>query len=290
MIQIKISRRLEGSDGIFSLELNQGIQSGQMVTLYGSSGAGKTSLLRILAGLMDPDHGTILVDDETWLDTKSGTSLKPGKRSIGMVFQDYALFPNMTVRKNLLYALKADEDQVLVDQLIEVMELDRLENRKPDTLSGGQRQRVALARALACRPKVLLLDEPLSALDRTMRQKLQDYILKVHRQFNLTTILVSHDVGEIFKLSDRVLHLEEGQVSSYLSPAEMFSQRHLSGKFQFTGEVLEMVEEDVIFVVSVLIDNHLVKIIVDRETAANLAIGDRVLVASKAFNPVIKKI
>lgn len=290
MIQIKISRQLQGSDGIFSLELDHNIQPGLLVTLYGSSGAGKTSLLRILAGLMDPDHGTILVEDETWLDTKSGTSLKPGKRSIGMVFQDYALFPNMTVRKNLLYALKTEADQAMVDQLIEVMELDRLENRKPDTLSGGQRQRVALARALACRPKLLLLDEPLSALDREMRQKLQDYILKVHQQFNLTTIMVSHDVGEIFKLSDRVLHLEEGQVRSYLSPAEMFSQRHLSGKFQFTGEVLEMVEEDVIFVISVLIDNHLVKIIVDRETAASLAVGDRVLVASKAFNPVIRKI
>jgi molybdate transport system ATP-binding protein len=173
---------------------------------------------------------------------------------------------------------------------MEVVELKHLQHRKPGTLSGGQQQRVALARALACKPKVLLLDEPLSALDRQMRQKLQDYLLQVHRQFELTTILVSHEVGEIFKLSDKVLCLNNGQVVSYLTPVEMFSHRHFSGKFQFTGEVLEIVREDVVFVISVLIDNHLVRVIVDGETAAGLAVGDRVLVASKAFNPVIKKV
>ena len=290
MIDIRIKCQLDGSDGTFSLIVDQSIEKGQLITLFGSSGAGKTSLLRILAGLMNPDSGIVKVDNHTWYNSDTGINLKPGKRSIGMVFQDYALFPNMSVRKNLQYALRDRNDTDLVDQLIQVMELGKLENRRPTTLSGGQQQRVALARALASKPRVLLLDEPLSALDRQMRLKLQDYILLVHRQFNLTTILVSHDVGEIFKLSDRVLHLENGQVLSYISPAEMFSQRHFSGKFQFTGEVLEIVAEDVIFVVSVLIDNHLVKIIVDEDTAAGLTIGDRVLVASKAFNPVIKKI
>ena len=290
MIEIKISKKLSGTDGQFSMNIDQQIQTGQIITLYGNSGAGKTSLLRMLAGLLDPDHGTIRVDNQTWFDSNNVTNLKPGKRSIGMVFQDYSLFPNMSVRKNLLYALRSTKESSLVEQLIEVMELGNLAGRKPVTLSGGQKQRVALARALACKPRLLLLDEPLSALDREMRHKLQDYILKVHRLFDLTTILVSHDAGEIFKLSDRVLHLEDGQVLGYTTPAEMFSQRHLSGKFQFTGEVLQIVAEDVIFVVSVLIDNHLVKIIVDQDTAASLKIGDKVLVASKAFNPVIKKI
>lgn len=290
MINIRISKLLDGADGPMLLSVNQQVEHGHLVTLYGNSGAGKTSLLRILAGLMNPDAGSLQVDDQTWYDKSQGIKLKPGKRGIGMVFQDYALFPNMTVRENLLYGLRDGNSSELVDELIEVVALGQLEHRKPGTLSGGQQQRVALARALAGKPRILLLDEPLSALDRQMRRKLQDYILKVHRHFKLTTILVSHDVGEIFRLSDRVLHLEKGQVQKYITPGEMFSQRHLSGKFQFTGEVLDIVAEDVIFVVSVLIDNHLVKIIVDRETATGLAIGDRVLVASKAFNPVIKKI
>ncbi len=290
MIEIKISKLLQGAEGTFSLDIDECIPPGQIITLYGSSGAGKTSLLRIIAGLINPDIGHIKVNEQTWFDKTQGINLKPGKRSIGMVFQDYALFPNMTVRKNLIYACDTSRDPELVDRLIEVVELKQLENRRPNTLSGGQQQRVALARALAGRPKLLLLDEPLSALDAEMRKKLQDYILAVHRQFDLTTILVSHDAGEIFKLSDRVIHLEDGKVVNNNTAVEMFSQRHLSGKFQFIGEVLEIATEDVVSVIAVLIDNHLVKIIVDEQTAAGLSLGDRVLVASKAFNPVIKKI
>ncbi len=290
MIDINISRQLEGAEGRFSLVVKQSIEKGQLITLYGDSGAGKTSLLRILAGLMVPEKGQIKVDGQIWFDSTQGIHLKPGKRHIAMVFQDYGLFPNMTVRKNLIYALANPAKTKLVDHLLEVMELQQLQGKRPATLSGGQQQRVALARALARQPKVLLLDEPLSALDDKMRQKLRDYLLKVHRQFDLTTILVSHDVGEIFKLSNKVMHLENGQVVSYKTPLKMFSHRHFSGKFQFTGEVLEISKEDVIFIISVLIDNHLVRVIVDHETAEGLTVGDRVLVASKAFNPVIKKV
>jgi len=290
MINIQISKLLDGPNGTIQLQIDQRIEHGHLVTLYGKSGAGKTSLLRVLAGLMTPESGLIQVHDEVWFDSKKGINEKPGNRSIGMVFQSFALFPNMTVRENLIYGLKHGSNKGLVDELIEVIELNGLSDRKPATLSGGQQQRVALARALVARPKVLLLDEPLSALDRTMRIKLQDYILKIHRRFKLTTFLVSHDVGEILKLSDLVIHLEDGQVLSTQTPGDFFSHRHLSGKFQFIGEIIELVAEDVIFVVTVLIGNQLVKIIVDGNTASDLAIGDRVLVASKAFNPVIKKI
>jgi molybdate transport system ATP-binding protein len=207
-----------------------------------------------------------------------------------MVFQDFALFPNMTVIENLKYGIKQQESAALVEELVEVIELSELIDRKPATLSGGQQQRVALARALVSKPDILLLDEPLSALDQKMRSKLQDYLLDVHRKFNLTTFLVSHDIGEIFKLSDRIIHLDKGQVLGYKTPTELFSQRHLSGKFQFLGKVVDIVKEDVIFIVTVLIDNHLVKVIVDHDTAAELSVGDQVLVASKAFNPVIRKI
>ena len=290
MIRINIIRKLDGPNGPMTLEVDQQIDAGEFVTIYGKSGAGKTSLLRILAGLMTPDQGVIKVMEEAWLDTQSKYCLKPGKRQVGMVFQDFALFPNMSVKKNLLYALKDDKDHHLVDELMQVVELKNLENRKPTSLSGGQQQRVALARALVGRPRLLLLDEPLSALDRNLRNKLQDYILEVHKKYKLTTFLVSHEVGEIFKLSDKVILLENGKVSRYQTPIEMFSHQHLSGKFQFTGEIIKIVQEDVIFVVTVLIDNHLVKIIVDRKTANQLHPGDQVLVASKAFNPVIKKI
>jgi molybdate transport system ATP-binding protein len=239
---------------------------------------------------MTPESGLIQVNDEVWFDDKRGINKTPGKRSIGIVFQDFALFPNMTVRENLIYGLKDDLEKSLVDKLLEVVELSSLSNRKPATLSGGQQQRVALARAMVSRPKILLLDEPLSALDQAMRSKLQDYILEVHRRFELTTFLVSHDVGEILKLSDLVIHLEDGQVQSTTTPSDFFTSRHLSGKFQFVGEIIELVAEDVIFVVTVLIDNHLVKIIVDGNTASDLTAGDKVIVASKAFNPIIKKI
>ena len=290
MINIQISKLLDGPNGTMQLQIDQRIEHGHLVTLYGKSGAGKTSLLRVLAGLMTPESGLIQVHDEVWFDSKKGINEKPGNRSIGMVFQSFALFPNMTVRENLIYSLKHGSNKGLVDELIEVIELNGLSDRKPATLSGGQQQRVALARALVARPKILLLDEPLSALDQVMRIKLQDYILEIHRRFELTTFLVSHDVGEILKLSDLVIHLEDGQVLSTQTPGDFFSHRHLSGKFQFIGEIIELVAEDVIFVVTVLIGNQLVKIIVDGNTASDLAIGDRVLVASKAFNPVIKKI
>jgi molybdate transport system ATP-binding protein len=123
-----------------------------------------------------------------------------------------------------------------------------------------------------------------------MRHKLQSYLLELHREFKLTIFLESHDVGEIFRLSDQVMHLEYGMVKQYAAPLEFFSHRHLSGKFQFTGEVAAIAAEDVIFVITVLIDNHLVKVIVDEITADGLQVGDKVLVASKAFNPIIKKI
>ena len=290
MIEIQISRKLDGPAGPFDLNIDINVPSGQFIAIYGESGAGKTSLLRMLAGLMSPDQGFIKVDGNYWWNDASKLNLKPGKRSLGMVFQDFALFPNMTVRDNLNYGLKKDADKGLVDQMIRMVELEKLQDRRPLTLSGGQQQRVALARALVGKPDILLLDEPFSSLDQTMRVKLQDYLVEIHRNFELTTFLVSHDAGEIFKLSDQVLHLEKGGVKQLTSPMDLFSHRHLSGKFQFIGKVLAIEPEDVVFVITVLIDNHLVKIIADQETAGQLSIGDRVLVASKAFNPVIKKI
>ena len=159
MININISKQLHGSSGQMDLKLNLDIKEGDFVALSGKSGSGKTTLLRILAGLEEA-QGSIKVADEQWLDGKR--SLAPQKRKIGYVFQDYALFPNMSVEENLLFVTK---DRVLSDHLLEMTELDELKNRLPNTLSGGQQQRVSLCRAMMNRPKLLLMDEPLSALD-----------------------------------------------------------------------------------------------------------------------------
>jgi molybdate transport system ATP-binding protein len=204
-----------------SLQFDSKIDSGEFVCVYGPSGAGKTSVLRMLAGLLTPDDGHIVTDNTTWFDKAKKVDLKPQLRNIGMVFQEYSLFPNMTVRGNLEFALKKESSADIVDELLQLTELEQLQDQKPALLSGGQKQRVALARALIRRPRLLLLDEPLSALDSVMQAKLQDYILRVHQQFSLTTILVSHDVFEVVKMSKRVLILEEGTIKRDGPPREV---------------------------------------------------------------------
>ena len=290
MIRFSLHKKLKASTGDMQLDVECHIDQGKLVTLFGESGAGKTSILRMLAGLLIPEKGTIEVNNSVWLDTQKGINLKPQQRKTGYVFQDYALFPNMTVKENLEYALDKNQDIGIVKELIEIIELTDLQDRKPETLSGGQKQRIALARALVRQPQILMLDEPLSALDRAMRTKLQDYILHVHRKYNLTTILVSHEMSEIFKLSDQMLVLENGTITGQGTPMDIFTNRHISGKFQFTGEILHIEKEDIIYIISVLIGNNLVKVVADQSEAQQFSIGEKVLVASKAFNPMIEKI
>ena len=212
MIEGHLVKTLHTADGKLTLDVHLRVAAGELLALTGSSGAGKTTLLRLLAGLSRPDAGYIRVANETWVDVAAGRWLRPQARRLGLVFQDYALFPNMTVRQNLTFALRSNQDTALVQELIEVVELEGLQHRYPQQLSGGQQQRVALARALAARPQVLLLDEPLSALDAPLRSRLQDYLLVVHRRYALTTILVTHDQREIMKLADRALELRQGQL------------------------------------------------------------------------------
>ncbi|MBT8219058.1 MAG: ATP-binding cassette domain-containing protein [Bacteroidia bacterium] len=290
MIHIDIHKQLTSSIGSMSLDLDLHIKKGDFVTIYGKSGAGKTSTFRILAGLMSPDEGKIIVDDKAWVDTTADINLSPQKRSIGLVFQDYALFPNMTVRENLEFALMRDADITIIDDLLELVELEGLQDRRPATLSGGQQQRVALARALVQKPQILLLDEPLSALDIEMRQKLQEYILKVHKEFHLTTIMISHDISEIVRMTDQVIQLEEGKVIKKGNPAEIFANIQVGGKFQFTGQVVNIVQQDFLFILTILIGKDLVKVVVDESEGSSLVIGDKVVVASKAYNPIVKKI
>ncbi len=287
-MRIKLKKRLKGYKGDFRLDVDISVKKGSFITIFGKSGAGKTTLLRMIAGLLKPDEGFIDIDGEVWYDSTRGINLPPQKRKVGVVFQDYALFPNMSVEENILYGMeKKDED--LLERLLSLTELKELRKRKPQSLSGGQKQRVALARAVARKPDILLLDEPLSALDIDMRKKLQEELQKIHRTFSLTTFLISHDFSEVFRLSDRVFVIENGKIIKEGKPDQIFVQERISGKVRFSGEILQIKREDVVYIVSVLVGNNIIKVVADPDEVQDLSVGDKVVVASKAFNPFILK-
>ena len=290
MIILNLKKTLDATDGKMELNVSIDIKKNSLTTIFGESGAGKTSILRMISGLMDPDSGHIDVNGKTWYNSSAGINLKIQNRRIGYVFQDYALFPNMTVKENLSYALKKRQDTAIVSELLDIIELENLKNRKSGTLSGGQKQRVSLARALVGNPEILLLDEPLSALDEGIRSKLQDYILRVHEKYKLTTILVSHDLPEIFKLSDQIFLLKNGKIERSGTPTEVFLSNNISGKYRFTGTIIEKTKNDVVHVIGVLVGNNLIKVIATEDEGDSLKLGDKVMVVSKAFNPLIIKL
>ena len=289
MIKVRAQKSLITSQGPIRLDVDFQIPDQEWITLFGPSGAGKTTILRMIAGLTDPQEGFIQVDDEVWFDSAKGINKPTQQRQISFVSQDYNLFPNMTVRENLKYALKDKKDESLVDEFLQMVHLAELQNRKPDTLSGGQKQRVALIRALLRRPKIFLLDEPLSSLDLDLRLKLQDEILTMYNRFKIPTIFVTHDLSEIFKMSHQIIVLEQGTVVRSGKPGEIFGEDTLSGKFKFVGHILALEKEDFIYIVTVQIGNNLTKVVATEEEASDWRVGDRVLVVAKAFNPIIMK-
>ncbi|MCT7472739.1 ABC transporter ATP-binding protein [Aliarcobacter cryaerophilus] len=284
MISLNIKKELHGSNGVMNLDINLSLQNGEFVALSGVSGSGKTTLLRVLAGLEEAS-GEIIVDDEIWLNEKIKKPIQ--KRDIGFVFQDYALFPNLSVIDNLLY-VKKDKD--LAKQLLNLTDLYELKNRYPNSLSGGQKQRVSLCRALMKRPKILLMDEPLSALDPHMRLKLQDEILTLHKEFKTTTIMVSHDPSEMYKLASRVLVLKDGKIIDDGLPKDILLKTQGSQKFTLEGELLDIIKVDVINIAIVAIGQQIVEVVISNIEAQNLIIGEKVNVSTKAFSPTIKKI
>ena len=283
MIKIDINKTLHGSDGEMELDVDIEIQEGDFIALAGQSGSGKTTLLRILAGLEDA-KGEINISDAVWLNDKM--HLPPQKREIGFVFQDYALFPNMSVEENLLFVNK---DKELAEHLLGITELSELKERRPNSLSGGQKQRVSLCRALMNRPKLLLMDEPLSALDPAMRTKLQNEILALHKEFGTTTIMVSHDPSEIYRLSSRVLVLSNGKIINDGSSKDVLLKTTGSQKFSFEGELLDIIKVDVIYIAIVAIGQQLVEVVITQNEAQNLEIGSVVNVSTKAFAPMISR-
>src|SRR5574344_2581594 len=284
MIKLDIKKELHGSVGKMLLDIDLSLNKGEFVALSGVSGSGKTTILRILAGLEDA-KGRVEVDNEIWLNDKIKKPIQ--KRDIGFVFQDYALFPNLSVIENLLYVVK---DKELAKYLLNVTNLYELKNRFPNSLSGGQKQRVSLCRALMKRPKILLMDEPLSALDPSLRAKLQDEILTLHKEFETSTIMVSHDPSEMYKLASRVLVLKDGKIIDDGLPKDILLKTQGSQKFSFEGELLDIIKVDVINIAIVAIGQQIVEVVISNIEAQNLIIGEKVNVSTKAFSPTIKKI
>lgn len=211
MIVIKVKKRLHGAEGDFWLDVDIELRNGEFLVLWGPSGSGKTTLLRCIAGLERPQEGYIKVNGEVWFDSKRCINLPPQKRHVGFVFQDYALFPNMSLLENVMYGMKGkDKEKAL--ELLRKVRLEGLKDKRPNQISGGQRQRVALIRALAREPKVLLLDEPLSALDEELRAELQEELKSFQRSYNIPTLMVTHHKEEALRLADRIVRIKEGRV------------------------------------------------------------------------------
>ena len=255
-----------------------GIQAGEIMALLGPSGCGKTTLLRIIAGFVRQQAGRILVDGRAIDD------LPPNRRNIGIVFQSYALFPHMTVAENVAYGLKARgrpnlEVRERVAKMIDVVRLGGMADRLPRQLSGGQQQRVALARVLAVEPSVLLLDEPFSALDKSLRLDMQIEIKRLQREFGLTAILVTHDQDEAMSVADRIAVMNKGRIEQcdtpatvYDRPASLFVSGFIGSMNQFPGTVDA-------------ISNGIARVSLDdggslqASTLAALQVGDRVVLA-----------
>lgn len=282
MIEFNCEKKLSND---FCLKAKFDLKDGEILAIYGKSGAGKTTILRLIAGFDKPDFGEIKFKDKIIFNDK--IFVKPQFRNIGYIFQDYALFENMSVFKNLLYA---KNDPKFALELLKMAEILHLKNYEISALSGGQKQRVALARAIMLKPKILLLDEPLSALDNKIRTKLQKFLQIINEKFKISMILISHDTAEIYKLAKRVLVLENGKVKNITTPKGAFLKQSGSQKFEFLGEILEISKKDEIFVAVIRIGEQICEVALSDLEAKNFSIGDTILAGSKAYKISLKKV
>lgn len=275
------------------------ISKGEFITLLGSSGCGKTTTLRIIAGLEQPDAGSV------WLDGREVTGLEPNQRDVNTVFQNYALFPHMNVAENIGYGLKLkkvpkSEIRKKVSQMLELVQLEGYERRKPSELSGGQKQRVAIARALVNNPKVLLLDEPLGALDLQLRRAMQIELKHLQKKLGITFIYITHDQEEAINMSDRIAVMRDGRIEQIGTPDEIYNHPKTSYVATFVGNanILHGAAE------SIQGENAIVKIgndrvIVKLETSQQdtgdtrakqyLAAGEKVTLAVRSENILLQE-
>jgi putrescine transport system ATP-binding protein len=229
-----VVKRFGGLRAVDRLSLD--IKAGEFFALLGPSGCGKTTLLRMLAGFETPDEGRI------WLDGKDIAPVLPHERPVNMMFQSYALFPHLNVRDNIAFGLKRArmpraEINTRVAEMMALVKLEGLEKRKPDQLSGGQRQRVALARSLARRPQVLLLDEPLAALDKKLRESTQLELMELQRRLGMTFIIVTHDQEEAMTMADRIGVMDSGRLEQVATPRELYEAPRSRWIAEFVGDI-----------------------------------------------------
>ncbi len=197
------------------------INGNDFVALLGESGSGKSTLLRLISGFESPEKGKVILNNRVLLDDQ--LFVKPEDRHIGMIFQNYALFPHLSVRKNIAFGMSASpESEAYLEELIEIFELAEQQHKKPSNLSGGQQQRVAIARALAVNPSLLLMDEPFSNLDQTLRRKVRIEIKAMHEKFSIPMILVSHDPEDALELADKIAVLQQGKIVQFGVPSELY--------------------------------------------------------------------
>ena len=272
------------------------ISKGEFITLLGSSGCGKTTTLRIIAGLEQPDAGSV------WLDGREVTGLEPNQRDVNTVFQNYALFPHMNVAENIGYGLKLkkipkSEIRKKVSQMLELVQLEGYEKRKPSELSGGQKQRVAIARALVNNPKVLLLDEPLGALDLQLRRAMQIELKHLQKKLGITFIYITHDQEEAINMSDRIAVMKDGCIEQIGTPDEIYNHPKTSYVATFVGNanILHGVAESVQgenVIVKIGNDRVIVKLETsqqDTEEKQHLAAGEEVTLAVRSENILLQE-
>ncbi|WP_195567045.1 ABC transporter ATP-binding protein [Blautia wexlerae] len=272
------------------------ISKGEFITLLGSSGCGKTTTLRIIAGLEQPDAGSV------WLDGREVTGLEPNQRDVNTVFQNYALFPHMNVAENIGYGLKLkkvpkSEIRKKVSQMLELVQLKGYEKRKPSELSGGQKQRVAIARALVNNPKVLLLDEPLGALDLQLRRAMQIELKHLQKKLGITFIYITHDQEEAINMSDRIAVMKDGCIEQIGTPDEIYNHPKTSYVATFVGNanILHGVAESVQgenVIVKIGNDRVIVKLETsqqDTEEKQHLAAGEKVTLAVRSENILLQE-
>lgn len=255
------------AEGSKVLAIDMEIRSGEFVVLFGKSGVGKTSLLRMISGLLRPDQGSIEVDNAIWFNAQNKIHLPIQKRNIGFVFQDLALFPHMSVMDNLVFAAGGNKDEAYLDRLLLMTEIKALAGRMPQTLSGGQQQRVALIRALARKPRILLLDEPFSSLDEQMGYQLRKELRLLHQEFQLTTILVSHDIIDINGNVDKVIEIANGQATHTKTIA-----------CRYSGKVSRINAYESGFIAEINLGSETLKMPVDELTVKLLKEGSTVFV------------
>ena len=235
LVQFNAVQKSYDGETLVVKDFNLDIYEGEFLTLLGPSGSGKTTCLLMLAGFETPTHGDII------LDRQSINNLPPHKRNIGMVFQNYALFPHMTVFENIAYPLQMrklpkTEIATRVAQVLEMVRLSEFTTRRPHQLSGGQQQRIAVARALVFEPKIVLMDEPLGALDRQLREQMQYEIRHIHESVGVTVVYVTHDQGEALTMSNRIAVFNDGVVQQLAPPDELYEYPQNAFVAQFIGE------------------------------------------------------